>query len=87
MAELALKLDAVSGDRNVTVDVRSEYVSAPISRHRYRASLFVHADEAYYWTKEWQNDERAALKELERGEGNFFHDPEEAARWLLEPED
>jgi hypothetical protein len=88
MAELKLEPDAVSGDRNMTVDMRSEFVSAsPSSFPSYRAPLFVSRAESYYWTYEWQHDEREALMELERGEGKVFQDPEQAVRWLMEPED
>jgi hypothetical protein len=37
----------------------------------------------YYWTRRWQEDEAAAVAELERGEGRRFDNPREAIRWLL----
>lgn len=52
-----------------------------------RVPLFIPREQAYYWTREWQEDEARALEELARGEGVLFHDPTEAARWLLSPED
>jgi hypothetical protein len=62
-------------------------VSVPPSYSSYKVPLFILRDEAYYWTHEWQSDEREALGELERGEGKVFDDPEEAVRWLNSPED
>ncbi len=44
--------------------------------------LFIPKDQAYYWTREWQEGEAEALAELERGEGVVFEDPKEAVRWL-----
>jgi hypothetical protein len=35
----------------------------------------------------WQVDEQIALDELARGEGREFDNPEDAVRWLTEPED
>jgi hypothetical protein len=41
----------------------------------------------YYWTRAWQENERRAAAELDRGEGVAFDDLGEAARWLLSSED
>jgi hypothetical protein len=41
----------------------------------------------YYWTGAWQQGEREALEEIERGEGRYFDNPRDAIRWLLDPED
>jgi len=80
-------LKATSGKRDITVDLRSENVSVPPSHSHYEVPVFVLRDEAYYWTHEWQSDEREALDELKRGEGKVFDDPQEAVRWLNSPED
>ncbi len=79
--------DATSGKSNIELDVRSESASVPDGERPYRVPLFVPRHQAYYWTREWQEDEAEALEELERGEGITFHDPAEAARWLMSPED
>lgn len=43
----------------------------------------------YYWQFAWQRDERETLAGLENGEYVDFDsdDPEDAARWLREPDD
>ncbi len=41
----------------------------------------------YYWSREWQEREREALAELERGEGREFESPTDAIRWLMDDED
>jgi hypothetical protein len=41
----------------------------------------------YYWTAEWQADERESMLELERGEGIRFSSGHEAAAWLLADDD
>jgi hypothetical protein len=45
------------------------------------------ASQTYYWTGVWQQGERRALDELERGEGRYFDNHRDAIRWLLSPED
>ncbi len=62
-------------------------VSSNVKRLSGKMPLFVPRSETFYWTPEWQYGEQEALKELERGEGKVFHDPEEAVRWLMEPEE
>lgn len=79
--------EATSSPDEVTIvsdSDSSNFVSGRLPR---RVPLFIPRGQAYYWTREWQEDEARALEELERGEGVLFHDPTEAARWLLSPED
>jgi hypothetical protein len=47
------------------------------------------SEQEYYWRFTWQNEERQCLLELRDGRSLRFNgeDPEDAARWLLEPED
>lgn len=40
-------------------------------------------DQAYYWTEEWQADERTARAELARGEGVEFESVDDVAMWLM----
>jgi hypothetical protein len=84
---LEVNPDAASGKSNVEVDVHSESASVPARERPYRVPLFIPRHQAYYWTREWQEDEAKALEELERGEGVIFHNPDEAVRWLMSPED
>lgn len=44
-------------------------------------------DQMYYWTRSWQENEAAAVAELERGEGRRFTTATDAIRWLLSDED
>ena len=38
---------------------------------------------AYYWSRRWQEDERASVEELMNGEGLEFPNAAEAIRWLM----
>lgn len=49
--------------------------------------LEVPADQSYYWTRAWQENERAAVADLERGAFRRFSDPMAAIRWLLSSDD
>lgn len=37
----------------------------------------------YYWTRSWQENEAAALDEIERGDSVTFDSADDAIRWLL----
>jgi hypothetical protein len=52
-----------------------------------RVPLFIPRDQAYYWTREWQEGEAEADEEIRRGELRRFSDLDEALRWLDSPED
>ncbi|MDE0474168.1 MAG: hypothetical protein OXI50_06385 [Gammaproteobacteria bacterium] len=45
--------------------------------------VIVPEEQRYYWTPEWQNAEREAMDELQRGLGIQFDDATDAIRWLL----
>lgn len=47
----------------------------------------VPASQLYFWTEEWQEDEKAALQELAGGEGRVFLNAEDAIHWLLTVDD
>lgn len=53
-----------------------------------RVPYAIPSEQLYYWTREWQSAERAALEELAAGEYVEFggDDPADVARWLREPE-
>ena len=65
----------------------SATVNTPVDRLPRSFPAAVPASQMYYWTRAWQEGERRALEELERGEGRNFDDPRDAIRWLLSPED
>jgi AbrB family looped-hinge helix DNA binding protein len=44
----------------------------------------VPADQAWFWTPEWQGAEREAADELARGEGEFFEDGAEFLKDLAD---
>lgn len=52
-----------------------------------RPTLVVPESQLYYWTGAWQRNERIAVEELARGEGERFETPGDAIRWLLSSED
>ncbi len=52
-----------------------------------RVPLFIPRNQAYYWTREWQEGEVEADEELRRGEARAFDNVEDALRWLDSPED
>ena len=43
--------------------------------------------QAYYWTREWQEGEAEALRDLETGNSRVFADPRDAIRYLLGPDE
>ena len=54
-----------------------------------RVPIVMPAEQAYYWRYRWQKEQRECLLELDSGDARTFDsdDPEDAARWLLEPDD
>lgn len=50
-----------------------------------RVPAFISADEAYYWTREWQQDVLMSMQALREGEFEDFDsdDPNDVAHWLL----
>lgn len=42
----------------------------------------VEPDQSYYWTDEWQADERAAVDEIRSGTAKRFETADDAIRWL-----
>ncbi len=45
------------------------------------------ADDVFYWTRRWQEEEAETLAELGRGEGRVFPSAMEAIKGLFEVED
>jgi hypothetical protein len=45
--------------------------------------MFIPADQAYYWSSEWQRDEAESLANLQAGHARTFDDPLDAIRHLL----
>jgi hypothetical protein len=63
------------------------------SRHDYHAEApppvpatggTVSEQQRYYWSREWQADERESVEALDRGEGVIFEGADEAIRWLTD---
>jgi hypothetical protein len=54
---------------------------------RRRIPFFVARSELYYWTRQWQEGEREALRDLAEGRSRRFPDGASAAEWLLADED
>ena len=59
-----------------------------MTRHRAgtgsRVRPGIPSSQAYYWTAEWQREERKAVEEIESGDFVRFSDSKEAVRWLRE---
>jgi hypothetical protein len=85
MAESVKELGAANGERRVNIDTSVQTVSA--NRLPRRMPLFVPRDQAYYWTREWQEGEAEADEEIRRGKLQRFKDVDDAMRWLDSPED
>jgi hypothetical protein len=45
--------------------------------------MFIPADQAYYWSSQWQRDEAESLADLRAGRARTFDDPQDAIRHLL----
>lgn len=63
-----------------------DFVSAPSPR---RVPLFISRDEAYYWTREWQEGIRRSMADLEAGDYTDFDsdDPDAITRRFVGDED
>ena len=48
-----------------------------------RVPMFIPADQAYYWSAQWQRDEAESLANLKAGNARTFEDPMDAIRHLL----
>ena len=48
-----------------------------------RPPVFVPLSQLYYWTREWQEGEAAALREIAEGKTRRFPDGTSAANWIL----
>lgn len=44
---------------------------------------FIPADQAYYWSIQWQESEQKALADIAAGRTRTFADPTDAVRYLL----
>jgi len=49
--------------------------------------IFVPRNQLYYWTRDWQEGELLAHRELDAGEFRTFPDGSSAVRWLLDEND
>lgn len=52
-----------------------------------RIPIFVPSGQLYYWTKEWQDGEAEALRDIRAGRVRRFSSGADAADWLLGDED
>ncbi len=83
---VTIDLEAVSGKGVIEVETRTESVSVPPRGHHQQVPFFMPRSQVYYWSSAWQEGERASSAELRRGEAPTFDSPEDALRWLDEPE-
>lgn len=85
--KVVAKTEAVFRARSArTVPPHASWVESNkgIGWHR-KVPLMIPADEAYYWSRPWQQDVFASMQALHAGEFMDFdsNDPNDVARWLL----
>jgi hypothetical protein len=63
----------------------SQMASNRTTQEPRRVPAFISADQAYYWSRPWQEDVLASMDALRKGEFEDFDsdDPNDVARWLL----
>lgn len=83
---VTIDLEAVSGKGVIEVELRTESVSVPAHGPHQRVPFFMPRVQVYYWSSAWQEGARESSAELRRGEAPTFDNPEDALRWLDEPE-
>lgn len=78
---LALTSHRTAGDASVVLGAR---VATNLDSSRPRTMpAFIPAGQAYYWSREWQETETAAMADLRSGNYKSFDDPLDAVRHLL----
>ena len=80
---IAISLERTPGSMSSLSVPSTPTAYAADSDLRSRLPLFVHRDQAYYWTAAWQAAEGEALREIADGEGLRFRSGADPARWLL----
>lgn len=85
-------MNFVAGDTNssmMTVSPEMITEGHPQQAGEPRVPLTMPRAQQYYWLEGWQRDEQETLEGLGAGEYEDFDgdDPEDAARWLREPDD
>jgi hypothetical protein len=85
MTELAIPLseNVSRGDDHVGVGGETFTTTVP----RRNMPFFVYRDQLYYWTREWQDGEEEALREIAEGRFQTFQDGQSAADAILKDED
>jgi hypothetical protein len=46
--------------------------------------MFIPAEQAYFWSSQWQQDEAESLINLKAGRSKTFNNPTDAVRYLLD---
>lgn len=76
-------------ERTIRVDVARSEATTNIPQHLIHQPFFIPADQAYYWSREWQEGEAEADADLKAGEYVEFDDPDDpdaVVRWFDEPD-
>jgi len=91
VAELALvnyeEPTPISGSASVAVDEPTSEVSDQRNLKLAGLPLSVSRRQLYYWSRAWQDEERAALEELADGDFVEFDSMADAIQWLCSPDD
>ncbi len=64
---LRLEPDAAKDKGTQEVAINPESTSVPASKPPYRVPFFIFREQAYYWTREWQEGIRRSMADLEAG--------------------
>jgi hypothetical protein len=69
---LKLELRSAKEEGRSEVSVSLESTSVPDMRSPYRVPFFIPSEQAYYWTREWQEGVRRSMADLEAGNYTDF---------------
>lgn len=72
-----------SDDSSSNTSGKAALRRTPVRANANRPVAAVPADQLYYWTRAWQENERVAAAEIEAGHVHSFETPADAVRWLL----
>lgn len=80
-------VDPSAGPRAVAMIPSRNLLVDPDVSVRRRVPVIIPSSQEYYWTWEWQDGEREALRDLRAGRSRVFNTGADAVRWLLADDD
>ena len=89
---LETETDIATSIKNMTAEMASSREALSINNTLLKATndlllqitgfLTIFESQSYFWTEEWQEGEREATKDIERGDVHTFHDVEQLLDFL-----